>query len=48
MSAHREPLSGERWHFQHGPIDIVIGAHGEARAIEKAHEAAWHHFQRVL
>jgi uncharacterized protein len=48
MSAHREPLSGERWHFQHGPIDIVIGAHGEARALEEAHEAAWQRFQTVL
>jgi uncharacterized protein len=48
MSAQREPLSGERWHFQHGPIDIVIGAQGEAAAVEEAHDAAWHRFKTVL
>jgi uncharacterized protein len=48
MSAHRELLYGERWHFQHGPIDIVIGAQGEARALEEAHAAAWHRFRTVL
>ena len=48
MSAQREPLSGNRWHLQHGPIDIVIGANGEARALEQAHEAAWQRFTHVL
>jgi uncharacterized protein len=48
MSAQREPLSGERWHFQHGPIDIVIGAQGDAAAVEEAHDAAWHRFKTVL
>jgi len=48
MSAQREPLSGERWHFQHGPIDIVIGANGEARALQEAHDAAWRRFETVL
>ena len=35
-----------RWHFQHGPIDLVIGAEGPAAAA--AHEAAWQRFQAVL
>jgi uncharacterized protein len=48
MDAQREPLSGERWHFQHGPIDIVIGADGDARALQEAHDAAWHRFRTVL
>jgi ApbE superfamily uncharacterized protein (UPF0280 family) len=38
----------DRWHFQHGPIDIVIGADGEAVAVDAAHEAAWLRFQTVL
>ena len=48
MHAQRAPLPGNRWHFQHGPIDLVIGADGEARAVEAAHEAAWGRFQTVL
>ncbi|MBA2961385.1 MULTISPECIES: UPF0280 family protein [Ramlibacter] len=48
MSAQRQPLSGQRWHFQHGPIDIVIGADGEAGAVQAAHEAAWQRFRGVL
>ena len=30
MTAQRTALDGGRWHFQHGPIDIVIGADGDA------------------
>ncbi len=48
MSAQRAPLSEGRWHFQHGPIDIVIGAHGEPAAVKQAHEAAWQRFATVL
>jgi ApbE superfamily uncharacterized protein (UPF0280 family) len=48
MSAQRQFLSGDRWHFQHGPIDIVIGATGDAQAVRAAHEAAWHRFTTVL
>jgi uncharacterized protein len=48
MSAQRAPLSNGRWHFQHGPIDIVIGASGEAPALAAAHEAAWRRFETVL
>ncbi len=48
MAAARARLSGERWHFQHGPIDIVIGAEGEAPAVDAAHAAAWQRFETVL
>ena len=37
-----------RWHFQHGPIDLVIVAEGEAAAVADAHEAAWLRFETVL
>lgn len=48
MQPQRAPLPGGRWHFQHGPIDLVIGADGETRALEIAHDAAWARFQTVL
>jgi len=48
MSAQRAPLPNGRWHFQHGPIDIVIGADGDAPALAAAHEAAWRRFETVL
>src|SRR4051812_27292072 len=48
MAAQRDSLSGRRWHFQHGPIDIVIGADGDASVVEQAHEAAWERFTTVL
>jgi ApbE superfamily uncharacterized protein (UPF0280 family) len=37
-----------RWHFQHGPIDCVLHADGEARAVERALGAAWSRFGGVL
>jgi ApbE superfamily uncharacterized protein (UPF0280 family) len=48
MAAQRQPLPGQRWHFQHGPIDIVIAADGDARAVQAAHESAWQRFTTVL
>ncbi|MCM5572164.1 UPF0280 family protein [Burkholderiaceae bacterium FT117] len=48
MTAQRAPLSGNRWHFSHGPIDLVIGADGEPAAVRAAHEAAWARFATVL
>lgn len=48
MQAQRALLPGGRWHFQHGPIDIVIGADGDVAALTAAHEAAWQRFQTVL
>ena len=48
MQAQRALLDGGRWHFQHGPIDLVIGADGDALACESAHADAWRRFQTVL
>lgn len=52
MPAQRQLLAdgpgGGRWHFQHGPIDIVIGAQGKAGAVEAAHAAAWQRFATIL
>ena len=48
MPAQRHPLPDGRWHFQHGPMDIVIGADGDPAAVHVAHEAAWHRFQPLL
>jgi len=47
-TAQRAPLAGGRWHFQHGPIDLVIGAEGDAAAVQAAHAAAWARFETVL
>lgn len=41
-------LPDGRWHFQHGPMDIVIGADGAPAAVHAAHEAAWHRFEPLL
>ena len=47
-AAQRAPLPGGRWHLQHGPIDIVIAAEGDADAVAAAHDAAWVRFQPLL
>ncbi len=52
MSASRHRLPDGRWHFQHGPMDIVIGAdpldpQGEV-ALALAHEQAWARFEPLL
>ncbi len=41
-------LQDGRRHFQHGPIDIIAYAEGEAAAVEQAHDAAWERFKNVL
>jgi len=51
MTAQRAQLSGGRWHLQHGPIDIVIGADaasGGQEVLEAAHAQAWARFQTIL
>jgi ApbE superfamily uncharacterized protein (UPF0280 family) len=48
MGATRAALADGRWHFQHGPIDIVIGADGDPAAMAAAHAAAWQRFATVL
>jgi ApbE superfamily uncharacterized protein (UPF0280 family) len=44
----RAELAGSRWHFQHGPIDLIIGADGDTHAIEAAVERAWLRFETIL
>jgi len=48
MHAHRQALDAHRWHFQHGPIDLVIQADGDADGVQAAHDAAWVAFQPML
>lgn len=48
MTATRARLSDGRWHFQHGPMDIVIGAEGDSAAVAEAHAAAWERFRPLL
>ena len=44
---HRRLADG-RWHFHDGPIDLVLEAYGEARAVDAAYAAAWRRFATVL
>ena len=48
MTAQRAALPQGGWHFQHGPIDIVIGAEGQPDDVAAAHEAAWRRFATIL
>lgn len=41
-------LDDGRWHFQHGPIDLIIGAEGQPAALEAAVSAAWRRFVQLL
>jgi ApbE superfamily uncharacterized protein (UPF0280 family) len=48
MQATRQALSDGRWHFQHGPIDIVLQINGDSYACEHALQTAWQRFETVL
>ena len=48
MQAQRAQLPDGRWHFQHGPMDIIIGAEGDAAALNVAHDQAWERFKTIL
>jgi ApbE superfamily uncharacterized protein (UPF0280 family) len=48
MNATRSRLTADRWHFQHGPIDLIIGADGAPAAVDEALERAWQRFGDVL
>ena len=37
-----------RWHFQHGPIDLVLRADGSPSDCEAAYAAGWERFPHVL
>lgn len=48
MPAQRTALDARRWHWHHGPIDIVAEADGEPDAVAAAHAAAWQRFETLL
>jgi ApbE superfamily uncharacterized protein (UPF0280 family) len=48
MNASRASFPDGRQHFQHGPIDIVIGADGQPALVRAAHDDAWQRFTTVL
>lgn len=48
MQATRQALSDGRWHFQHGPIDIVLQLDGDSTACEHALQTAWQRFETIL
>ena len=48
MQATRAPLSDGRWHFQHGPIDIVLQLDGDEAACQRALQSAWLRFENIL
>jgi ApbE superfamily uncharacterized protein (UPF0280 family) len=48
MAATRSDLDDGRWHFQHGPIDLILGADGDADAVARGVERMWQRFRQVL
>jgi uncharacterized protein len=40
--------TSQRWHFQHGPIDLILGVEGDPTVCDQAIELAWLRFERVL
>jgi uncharacterized protein len=44
----RAQLADGRWHYQHGPIDLLIDVEGEFVVCERALESAWERFQPLL
>jgi ApbE superfamily uncharacterized protein (UPF0280 family) len=44
----RARLPDGRWHFQHGPIDLIIEAVGDPAACDDALREAWRRFQPLL
>lgn len=47
-AATRHPIEGGRWRLTQGPIDLVIGAEGDAAVCDAAHEEAWQRLGPVL
>ncbi|SMG51646.1 UPF0280 family protein [Paraburkholderia susongensis] len=48
MTPTRTRLDEHRWHWQHGPIDLILGANGEPAALRAAYHACWERFGSVL
>jgi uncharacterized protein len=41
-------LGPRRWHFQHGPIDLILQVEGERPVVQQALADSWQRFQSVL
>ena len=39
---------GRRWHFQHGPIDLILEAFGDVNEIDASYARAWQCFETIL
>jgi uncharacterized protein len=48
MNPTRTRLDASRWHWQHGPIDLILGADGEPAALQSAYDACWARFADAL
>ena len=48
MHAQRHQDEDGRWHFRHGPIDIVWQAEGDTKACARALQRAWQRFPHIL
>lgn len=48
MNPTRTRLDASRWHWQHGPIDLILSADGTPSALQAAYEACWARFVDVL
>jgi hypothetical protein len=48
MNPTRTRLDATRWHWQHGPIDLILSADGEPAAVQLAYDACWARFTEVL
>ncbi len=48
MHAQHRSLGDGRLHFQHGPMDILLGASGDVAAVQQAHAQAWERFRGLL
>ena len=44
----RQRLADGRWHFQHGPIDCIVSAEGDAEVVAACTQQAWRRFRGVL
>jgi ApbE superfamily uncharacterized protein (UPF0280 family) len=44
----RARVAGGRWHFQHGPIDLILHAEGDLDAADRSIADCWDRFQSVL
>jgi uncharacterized protein len=46
--ATRARLGENRWHFQHGPIDLILEVDADSSILERVMENCWGNFQEIL